>query len=303
MLTFTQRKQQAARLCGIHYQEPEMELIATNINNADKLFMQASRIGYTVQRRTAKVKDGVQFYRLAADMHRVTSVQYKYKDSTTTLPLIKVVGIEQWNALNTSKSSGIPQYYFIDGGRNIGLYPIPSEDNNEGLVVDYEPRPRDLGVEDMNFKAKAVYNTPYIENQVGLPNGFVSYMENDFYIKVTSGEDGNWYKVEKVINNNKILLDNRYLGMSGNDVSFVMGQCPLYPEEYHEAAIYYAAFKFFSMRKDTDSAAMYSTLFEKALREYKANYASSTTSEVMDNPAGRIPTIQDMFINSTIRGN
>ena len=43
MLTFTQRKEQAAKLCGIHYQEPEMAIIVSNLNSADKLFQNAAR--------------------------------------------------------------------------------------------------------------------------------------------------------------------------------------------------------------------------------------------------------------------
>ena len=39
MLTFTQRKEQAAKLCGINYQEPEMDIIINNLNSADKLFI------------------------------------------------------------------------------------------------------------------------------------------------------------------------------------------------------------------------------------------------------------------------
>ena len=31
MLTFTQRKEQAAKLCGIHYTEPEMAIIISNL--------------------------------------------------------------------------------------------------------------------------------------------------------------------------------------------------------------------------------------------------------------------------------
>ena len=42
MLTFTQRKEQAAKLCGINYVEPEMAVIVSDINTADKLFENAA---------------------------------------------------------------------------------------------------------------------------------------------------------------------------------------------------------------------------------------------------------------------
>ena len=70
---------------------------------------------------------------------------------------------------------------------------------------------------------------------------------------------------------------------------------PPYPEEYHEAPVYYACFKFFAMRKDTDSSAMYRTLFEDALDQYRETYGSKTTGGVINPKAYNVPNISDVF--------
>ena len=79
-----------------------------------------------------------------------------------------------------------------------------------------------------------------------------------------------------------------------------MGQVPPFPEEYHDAPVFYACFKFFAMRKDTDSAAMYRTLFEDALRQYQETYGSKTTGGVINPGKYNVPNISDVFKMSTL---
>ena len=74
-----------------------------------------------------------------------------------------------------------------------------------------------------------------------------------------------------------------------------MGQVPPYPEEYHEAAVNYACFKFFAMRKDTDSSAMYRSLFEDALKQYRETYGSKTTSGVINPNRRRAAGLSDVL--------
>ena len=52
MLTFTQRKNMAAKLCGINYTEPEMDIIETNLNMGDKLLENAARRMWTRKEKT-----------------------------------------------------------------------------------------------------------------------------------------------------------------------------------------------------------------------------------------------------------
>ena len=95
-------------------------------------------------------------------------------------------------------------------------------------------------------------------------------------------------------------IENNYLGVSNNTAELKMGQVPPYPEEYHEAAVFYAAFKFFTMRKDVDSAAAYRTLFNDMLREYKTVYGNKTVSGVITPGRRRLPNVSDVFANSRL---
>lgn len=304
MLTFTQRKEMAAKLCGINYQEPEMPIIITNMNMADKLLENAARRMWTRKEKVAKLTAGKQFYQIASDMHRVIEVKCRIAtDSDIIVPLTEVQSEFEWNKLNAFPfSTSYPTHYFVKGDDEIGIYPCPSEDVTDGLMVAYSPRIRDMGIDDFSFTADVIQNSTSITNPdaVGLPGGFKEYMTENFWIKSNDGEDGNWYKVQKIISPNEMQIDNNYLGPSGNGVSFTMGQVPPYPEEYHDAAINYACYKFFAMRKDTDSAAMYRTLFEDALKQYRETYGSKTTSGVINPGQYSVPNITDVFKNGKL---
>lgn len=304
MLTFTQRKKQVAKLCGINYTEPEMEIIIQNLNMADKLLENAARRPWTRKEKVADLTSGKQYYQIASDMHRVSEVKCRIAtDSEIIVPLTEVQSEFEWDKLNAFPfSTSYPTHYFIRGDDEIGIYPCPSEDVTDGLMVAYSPRIRDMGIDDFTFTADVTQNSNVVTNPdvTGLPGGFKDYMTENFWIKSNDGQDGNWYKVQKVVNNGEIQLDNNFLGPSGNGVSFTMGQVPPYPEEYHDAAVNFACYKFFAMRKDTDSAAMYRTLFEDSLNQYKETYASKTAGGVINPGRYSVPNITDVFKNGKL---
>lgn len=299
MLTFTQRKQMAAKKCGIHYEENEMDYIVANINNADKLFQNATRRPWTRKEKRADVTSGKQYYQIASDMYRVAEVRCRQSNnSNVVLPLEEIRSEHDWNKMNSMPHSGMfPTHFFIRGNDEIGIYPKPAENITKGLIVAYEPRIRDMGVDDIEFTAIVTENNTAIESTTDV---FAPYMEENWYAFRTDGKDGNYYKVQKVVDARHAILENNYLGNSATDAPFKIGQVPPYPEEFHEAAVNYACFNFFAMRKDTDSAAMYRTLFEQSMEQYKSRYGNKTVSGVITPGAKRMPTIGDVFANSTI---
>ena len=102
MLTFTQRKQMAAKKCGIHYEENEMDYIVSNINNADKLFQNASRRPWTRKEKRANLTAGKQYYQIASDMYRVADVRCRQSNnSNIIMPLTEVRSEHEWNKMNS----------------------------------------------------------------------------------------------------------------------------------------------------------------------------------------------------------
>lgn len=300
MLTFSQRKKMALDLCGIYDTEPEVGTIVANLNLADKLFQNAARRPWTRVEVTADVVENQQYYKIPADMVRVAEVRCKQDDdSDVILPLEEVASEMNWNRLNAfPNASMFPTHYFIKGHNEIGIFPIPSRDIEDGLIISYEPRIRDMGVEDVAFTAAVTNGEVTI---TATTNVFKDSMINNWYVYNTDGYDGNYYKIAEVVDAATAKLELPYLGETKANASLKMGQAAPYPEEYHEAAVDYAVYRFFAMRKDTDTAAMYRSLFDEALEQYKTTYGNKTVSGVVNPGLKRLPNVSDVFANSTLR--
>lgn len=300
MLTFSQRKKMAAEACGINESEPVMDTIIANLNMADKLFQNAARRPWTRVETTADVVADQQYYKIPADMVRVAEVRCKQDDdSDVILPLEEVASEMNWNRLNAfPNASMFPTHYFIKGHNEIGIFPIPSRNIEDGLIISYEPRVRDMGQNDVSFTASVTENSVEI---VATTNVFKASMINNWYVYNTDGYDGNYYKIAEVTDATHAKLELPYLGETNASASLKMGQAAPYPEEYHEAAVNYAAYRFFAMRKDTDTAAMYRSLFDEALEQYKTTYGNKTVSGVVNPGLKRLPNVSDVFANSTLR--
>jgi len=123
------------------------------------------------------------------------------------------------------------------------------------------------------------------------PDVFDPGLQNSCYLTVGDGLDGLWYKVESV-EGDVLTLEVPYQGQSSDEAEIRIGQCPPFPDEYHDAPVYFACKQFFLLRKDLESASMYGQMFDELFAKYRTAYGNKTTGGVI-NPrkrqqAGRI---------------
>ena len=273
MLTFSQLKQDVISLINVDEDNiQEVRKAVSDINTGIKLFQNAVRRYWVRQERETNLIQDKALYRFPRDMVRVVDVRIKSGDNYQLIQ--PVHSIEDWHRLTSSKSSGKPEAYIIKNGTEMELYPTPDEDVPNGMIVTFEPRMQDLGLADKEFSVSLTENSPRI---TASQDSFVRSMENNGWLQVTDGSDGNWYKVAKVVNAREIRLETPYQGLTAT-TQVKIGQCPQFPEEYHQAPVYYAAQQYFLMRKDLDSANMYKQLFDNMMQEYKTVYGISKTS-------------------------
>ena len=289
MLTWTDMKESAADNCGIDVSDPAMTKIKRDINTGVKRFQNAARRYWTRrEKKTNLVLDQV-YYQFPSDMLRVTTV--KAVIDGTDYPLTQINGEDEWIRLNSVKtSSNIPSAYYIKGADEIGIYPAPSSNTADGLVVSYEPRMVDMSIEDVEVTCTLTENSYIIEATTGT---FSPKMVNDCWITVEDGSDGNWYKVSKYIDSTHIWIDNVYQGASATGVKVRIGQVPQFPEEYHDAPVDYACALFFKLRKDLETSGIYQQSFDKAFAEYRTVYGIKTTGALINptrKPVSRVPS-------------
>jgi hypothetical protein len=283
MITYTQLYKEVADNCGFSTTTASFSLTNAqrHINLALKKFKNASRRYWTRKEVTTNLVASQQAYTFPEDMVRITTV--KVTSGGLTLPVTMVDSEELWNRLNLipTMTVGIPTQGFIRGRNELLLYPIPSINVTNGLIVSYESRTKDMSIDDLTSATLNVTNgsvtivassgTPFNAKQVGM------------WLSVTDGSDGNWYQITGYTDTTHITIENYYQGPTTSGVASIIASVPDIPEDYHQALVDYACYRYFMKRKDKDTAASYKSLYDDALKDYKRNYAAKTTGVTQDD--------------------
>lgn len=277
MITYTQAYKEVADNCGFSSTTASLSLTNAqrHINHALRKFKNASRRYWTRKEVVTDLKANQQSYTFPEDMVRVTTV--KATSGGLIIPVTIVDSEELWNRINLvpAMTVGIPTQAFIRGRNEIQIYPIPSSNVTNGLIVSYESRMKDMSIDDLtsatvnvtqnSATVVAATGTPFNAKQVGM------------WISITDGSDGNWYQITSFTDSTHITLENYYQGPSVNGATCIVASVPDIPEDFHQALIDYACYRYFLKRKDKDTAASYKSLYDEALKDYKAIYAAKTT--------------------------
>jgi hypothetical protein len=283
MITYTQLYKEVADNCGFSptTSSNSLTLAQRHINLALKKFKNASRRYWTRKEVTTNLVANQQYYTFPEDMVRITTV--KATSGGLTMPITMIDSEELWNRINLvpSMTVGIPTQGFIRGRNELGLYPIPSTNYTNGLIVSYESRQKDMSIEDLTTATLNVTNgsvsivassgTPFNQNMVGQ------------WVSITDGSDGNWYQITAYTDTTHISIENYYQGPTKSAVASIIASVPDIPEDYHQALIDYACYRYFLKRKDVATSADYKSLYQDALKDYKAVYAAKTTGVTQDD--------------------
>lgn len=280
MLTFTQAYTRAADITGISTVTNTSALIniKADINQGLRIFKNASRRYWTRKEATTNLVANQQYYTFPEDMVRITTV--RVTSGGLTLPVVLIDSEEMWNRTNLipSMTVGIPTTGFIRGKNELGLYPIPSVNATNGLIVSYEPRLKDLTIDDTT-------------GNINVTNGSVTVISSALFnskmvgmsLQVTDGSDGNWYPIVGYTSSSSITLENVYQGPTSTGVASIIGQVPDIPEDYQLGLVYYSAYNYYLKRKDAGTAAGYKALYEDLLTQYKEVWAAKTTGQVLQS--------------------
>jgi hypothetical protein len=285
MITFTQLYTRVADAVGVDLSTSAQDEtnFKQDINQGLRLFKNAARRYWTRKEVTTNLVSGQQYYTFPEDMVRITTVRANTGTGNSpsggyNWPLTEVDSEELWNKFNVIPSNTVivPQFYFVRGRNEVGLYPIPSNNVTAGLVVSYEPRMIDMSVDDTtNITVTVTHNSQYVT----VPSSPFNSKMAGMYFSVTNGNDGNWYPITGA-NGTQLTLENYYQGPSGTLQTCIIGLVPDIPEEYHIALVYYAAWQYFLKRNENANATLYNGMFQNMMNQYIETYAAKSTGVV-----------------------
>lgn len=280
MLTFQQGYVRAADIVGVSTTTNSLALIniKADFNQGLRIFKNASRRYWTRKEATTNLVASQQYYTFPEDMVRITTV--RVTSGGLTLPVVLVDSEEMWNRINLipAMTVGIPTTGFIRGKNELGLYPIPSTNSTNGLIVSYEPRLKDLSIDDTTPTINVTNGSVTVTSSASFNSKMVGMS-----LQVTDGSDGNWYPIVGYTSSSSITLENVYQGPTATGIASIIGQVPDIPEDYQLGLVYFAAYNYYLKRKDAETAGGYKALYQDLLMQYIEAYAAKTTGQVLQS--------------------
>ena len=280
MLTFTTAYNRAINMVGASPTTniADVTNAKSDINQALRLFKNSARRYTTRKEVTTNLVAGQQYYTFPEDMVRITEVKSNTGSGSYNWPLVGIDSEAIWNRYNIIPNNTlmVPQFFFVRGRNEIGLYPIPSTNVTAGLIVSYEPRMTDMSLDDTTTTTVTVTNgsqyvtspsTNFNTNMVGMN------------FSVTDGSDGNWYLITAATAT-QLTLENVYQGVSENAAPCTIGLVPDIPEEYQLGLVYYACYNYYLKRNEIANASTFKGLYEELLSRFIDVYAAKTTGIV-----------------------
>jgi hypothetical protein len=259
----------------------ELILIKRDANVATQRFKSVMTRPWSRISKKANTIAGQQDYQLPRSVLRPSGVDCLY--GSTYIPLIEIGSEQNWNALNSTFTSGIgtPRFFFPKGKDVISIYPTPSTSVVEGIKVYYEPKQPRMMSDD--FTAGTVTVTQGSTTITHSAAGFTPEMVGRYFY-TTDGTDGNDYQIVEYIDANNLTLENYYEGPSGATKAFLIGVVPDIPDEYQPALVDYCMSRFYLRRGNRQAGADFMSLFLASLDECKETYASPTSSPNIQSP-------------------
>jgi len=251
-------------------------LIKRAINQGAKKFGAILSREWRVSEATFSFVADQQYYQLPEDAIRLRTVTATI--GTITYPVEEIHDTDTWHELNMQvTTSTTPQYFFVKGSDEIGLWPVPSDADANAGTITYERRMRDMAEAD--YTTGTVTISADSAAVTGAGTTFTANMVGR-YLNVTDGSaDGMWYKISGFTAADAITLENNYGGTAAAGAAFKIAEIPDIPEEFHEALVDYACYRYYRRRRDTNLARDMKAAFDESLAECIAAYSSKTGTQ------------------------
>lgn len=253
-------------------------VIKRGINQGMHKFGDVLNRDWRVTERTFDVKSTQQFYQMPEDAIRIKSLVVTV--GNINYPLTEIVDEEVWQQLNMrTQSSTQPQFYYVKGADQYGIWPKPSANQNGGGLLEFEREMRDMTQDDYSTGTIALTNASAAV--VGTSTIFTSAMVGRTLVPDPTGGtgDGRGYKIASFTDATHVTLENTYSGPTTGSTTYLIGEVPDIPAAFHEALIDYSAYRYYRRRRDLGTAKDLKAAFDEALLICEQNYSSKSSSQ------------------------
>lgn len=252
-----------------------------DINIGYKRFNAAISRYFTRKQAFANLVASQRYYQIPVDTIRVSSVAALNGTGGYEYPLKEVTSEDEWREflIMPTYSSTFLTHYFVYGGDQLGLYPLPSTAITNGLRYVYQPQDVDLTKDDYTTGTVSITNGS--ATVTGTSTVWTQAAHGNLQLQVTDGSDGNWYEIISVNSNTSLTLKTPYVGPTVSGGTYRLGQMFIFPGEYDDVPVDYALTRFYESRNNPVRAKYHKDKYDMTVKEAVAKYSSSTTSNVI----------------------
>jgi hypothetical protein len=273
-------------------------LLKRAINQGMRKFMALLNREWIDGERTFSIVASQQYYQMPEDSIRLKSLTVTV--GSITYPLIEVADDLAWQELNMRViKSSIPRRYYVKANDQFGIWPVPSGDLSGAGTLTFEQEAKDMSQDDYTTGTIAVTNGSTAV--VGSGTAFTANMVGRSLGVTDSNPDGAIYKIASFTDTTHITLENDYGGNTNGGASYMIGEFPNIPSEFHESLVDYALWRYYRRRRDFGSAKEMKAVFDESLMFCEQNYSSKTASQYMraSGVAGPLVYANDRSFNQT----
>lgn len=244
-----------------------------DINEGCAMFLNRLGRKFNKEYLTASLVANQQYYQFPSEILRISEI--RVLNGTNYYTPTFVTSESEWNQRNIIVTTGnYPTHYYIRGFNEVGLYPVPSANTANAIIVSYEPQHVDMTQDDFTTGTVTVSN-----GSVTVSHSASSFTQGMVgrWLQITDGTDGKWYKITSFTSSSTIGLENFYEGISGSGRTFRIGEISKIPNAYQDAPVYYAIERYYLTQNDQRTAPVYGQRFDAKVKSARETYARSTS--------------------------
>lgn len=254
-------------------------LLARAINQGARKFGAVLNRDWRLREQTFSTVASQVYFQTPEDCIRVKGVSIAV--GSTNYNLTEISDDDTWAALTMrAQTSAAPMYFYVKGSDQFGIYPALSGAYTGTLA--YEHSMRDMSQDDYTTGTVTVTNGSAAV--VGSGTTWTASMVGRVLFITDGSQDGMGYKISAFTDATHITLENYYGGTTGGAKTYLIGEVPDIPEEFHESLIDYALYRYYRMRRDIPTSKEMKATFDEALLLAQQNYASKTSSSYYRPP-------------------
>ncbi len=237
------------------------------INQGITHFQTRLKIQSLEQPRTSSAVASQQQYQRPEDAMSIKSI--KFYDGSRNIDLIEVPDDQKWTRMNMTVTAGVPRFWHKVGEDLYELFPIPTANYTNGIVLNCKIRQQRLYAPNyVTGTASVALNGQTI---TGVGTTFTAAMVGRRFRWADGSGNGVWYRISGYTSSTVITIENAYSAAAVAGQSFIIGEIPELPAILHQSLVDFAMWRHNLGARDIASAREYRSIWRSELEAYQPN--------------------------------